>query len=272
MSKIVVAGAAGRMGRMIISAARGHDNCSITGAFERPDSPAVGQDAGILAGIGEIGVSVTDDAASALEGADVMIDFTIPEAAAEHAVMCAEAGIGMVIGTTGLDPDQKEVITESSLRVPVVFSPNMSVGVNLTFKVIEEVARILGWDYDVEIVEAHHRMKKDAPSGTAVRMLEILSEIRDLEKDKTAVYGRRGMVGPRPSEEIGVHAVRGGDIVGDHTVIFAGPGERIEIVHRAQSRETFARGAVRAALWVSGKEPGMYDMADVLGLKKSGIA
>jgi 4-hydroxy-tetrahydrodipicolinate reductase len=253
------------MGRMIIAAASRYESCRITGAFERPDSPLTGQDAGVLAGIGPLGVPVSGDAAPLLAQADVMVDFTHPGAALRHAELCAGAGVGMVVGTTGLDDRQRELLARAASLIPIVFSPNMSIGVNVAFRIIRQVALALGSDYDVEIVEAHHSLKKDAPSGTAARMLEILTEAKEFPPE-AAIHGRRGMVGERPLAEIGVHAVRAGDIVGDHTVLFAGPGERLEITHRAHSRETFARGAVRAALWVAGRKPGLYDMADVLGL------
>ncbi len=267
MTRLVIAGAAGRMGRMIVAACAGHEDARVTGALERRGNPAIGQDAGLLAGLGPSGVKVAADVDAALKDADVLIDFTSPEAAAEHAAVCAARGAAMVVGTTGLDETQKAALAKAAKKVPVVFSPNMSVGVNLLFKVLEDMARVLGPGYDVEIVEAHHNRKKDAPSGTAARMLEVVARGLDLDPGAAAVYGRRGNVGARPEGEIGIHAVRAGDIVGDHTVLFAGPAERIEVVHRAHSRETFARGAVRAALWIKGKAPGLYDMADVLGLR-----
>jgi 4-hydroxy-tetrahydrodipicolinate reductase len=257
VTRLVVAGAAGRMGRMIVAAAAGTEGCVVAGAFDRPGNPSVGQDAGLLAGVRRLDVPVADGPVGLIEKADVLVDFTAP----------AVAGVAVVIGTTGLSDEQKGNVGEASGRVPIVFSPNMSVGVNLTFKIIEEVARVLGASYDIEIVEAHHRLKKDSPSGTAARMLEVLAGARGLDPATAAVHGREGMVGERPLGQIGVHAVRGGDIVGDHTVLFAGPGERIEITHRAHSRETFARGAVRAALWLKGRAPGLYDMGDVLGLR-----
>jgi len=267
MIGIVVTGAAGRMGMMITAAAAADERVEISGALEKDGHQSVGQDVGLLAGLGEIGVPIATDPGPVLKEGRVMIDFTSPEATIRNATLCADAGLGMVIGTTGLDMEQKELIGEAARRIPVVFAPNMSVGVNLTFKIIGEIAGILGEDYDIEIVETHHRMKKDSPSGTAVRMLEILAGERGLDADDAARYGRQGMVGPRTPEEIGVFAVRGGNIVGEHTVIFAGVEERLEVTHRAHSRATFARGAVRAAAWVAGRESGLYDMADVLGLR-----
>ncbi len=267
MVRIIVAGAGGHMGRMILAVASNVQDCRVTGAFERAGNPAVGQDSGLLAGTGENGIPVTDNPAALLADADVVIDFTAPEAAVRHGALCSGAGVALVIGTTGLDAGQRREIERVAVSVPVVLSPNMSVGVNLSYRLLREAARVLGPDYDIEIIEAHHNRKKDAPSGTAARMLDVLAEARELDPGQAGIYGRRGLVGARPATEIGVHAVRAGDIVGDHTVLFAGPGERIEITHRAHSRETFARGALRAALWVSGRRPGLYDMADVLGLE-----
>jgi 4-hydroxy-tetrahydrodipicolinate reductase len=267
MIDIIVTGAAGRMGMMITAAAAADERIEITGALERDGHPSEGLDIGLLTGLGEIGVPLVTDPGPILQDGRVMIDFTSPGATVRNAALCAEAGLAMVIGTTGLDSGQQDLIRDASRKVPVVFAPNMSVGVNLTFKIIGEIAGILGEDYDLEIVEAHHRKKKDSPSGTAVRMLEILAHERGLDAAEAARYGRQGMLGPRTGEEIGVFSVRGGDIVGEHTVIFAGADERVEVTHRAHSRATFARGAVRASVWVAGKEPGLYDMADVLGLK-----
>jgi 4-hydroxy-tetrahydrodipicolinate reductase len=267
MVRIALAGAAGRMGRMVTAAAAGCKDCRITGAFDRSDSPAGGQDVGLLAGVAALGVKVSGDPGALLGEADVLIDFTQPDSTVGHASLCARRKVALVIGTTGLSEAQRGEVAKAAEAVPIVLSPNMSVGVNVTFKIIEEVARILGGQYDIEIVEAHHRLKKDSPSGTAARMLEILARARNLAAAEAGVYGRKGLVGPRPAGEIGVHAVRGGDIVGDHTVLFAGPGERIEITHRSASRANYAQGALRAARFLESRPGGLFDMNDVLGLK-----
>jgi len=266
MVKAVVSGAAGRMGSRIITLIKGSEAVSLHGALEFAGFFGLGSDIGEITGLGRLGVTVTADVASALEGADVLIDFTKPEASLELGKKASEMGVALVIGTTGLNTEQIEKVQGFSTRVPCVFAPNMSVGVNLLLGVLANVARVLGDEYDVEIVEAHHRMKKDAPSGTAVKMAEVLAEALNRDLKQVGVYGRQGMVGERPAQEIGIHTVRGGDIVGEHTVLFAGIGERIEITHRASSRDTFAKGAVRAAAWVAAQKPGLYSMKDVLGL------
>ncbi|HKJ72469.1 MAG TPA: 4-hydroxy-tetrahydrodipicolinate reductase, partial [Gammaproteobacteria bacterium] len=227
----------------------------------------VGRDAGELAGTGPLGVAVSDDLADVLGGADAVIDFTLPEATTRYAQQCAEAGVALVVGTTGFDAEQKAILDDASGHIPVVVAPNMSIGVNLTFKVLGMVARALGDDYDVEIIEAHHRNKVDAPSGTALRMGEVVADALGRSLDANAVYGREGRTGVRERETIGFETIRAGDIVGEHTVLFAGAGERVEIGHKATSRMTFASGAVRAARWVAGQAPGQYDMQDVLGLR-----
>ncbi len=258
MVKVAVTGAAGRMGRTILSVCSEDPEVEVVGAVEAPGSPAVGSQVA--------GVTVTDSMEEAFSQAQVVIDFTVPEATVKALEVCRERGIAMVIGTTGLSPQQKEEVEEASRTIPIVFSPNMSVGVNLLFRLAQQVAKVLGEDYDVEIVEVHHRFKKDAPSGTALRLAEVIAEALGRDLDQCMTTGRRGNVGERNPKEIGVFAVRAGDVVGEHTVIFGGLGERIELVHRAHSRETFARGAVRAAKWVADKGPGLYTMWDVLGL------
>jgi 4-hydroxy-tetrahydrodipicolinate reductase len=264
MIDLVVAGAAGRMGGRLVALARQAPDLRVVGAFERPGHPAIGQDAGELAGAGRLGVPVTADPAPLLQSGRVLVEFTAPEATLEHLRLAAAGGAGAVIGTTGLAPAQVDEVRRLAGRVPVLLSPNMSVGVNLAFQVLALMARALGDDYDVEIVEIHHRMKKDAPSGTAARMAEVVAEALGRDLAAVGVYGRHGLVGERPPKEIGVHALRGGDVVGEHTVVFSAPGERLELTHRAHSRDTFAQGALRAARFVAGARPGLYAMADVL--------
>ena len=267
MPGVAVCGAMGRMGRAILAVLKERPyGLVLAGAVEAPGHPLLGQDAFEAAGAGKAGVPVTDDLAAALAGADVAIDFTGPEGSARNAETAAAGGKAIVIGSTGLSPGQSARILAAASRIAVVQSPNMSVGVNLMFKVAADVARVLGEEYDVEIVETHHRFKKDAPSGTAVKLADAVAAALGRNMEEVGMYGRRGMVGERPRKEIGVFAVRAGDVVGEHTLVFGGIGERLEITHRAHSRDTFARGAVRAAAWVSGKPAGLYDMAAVLGI------
>ncbi len=268
MARIMVSGAAGRMGRRIISVIHEHEQATLAGALEYAGNPLVGQDAGEVAGVGSLGVAIVG-AADRLPFADsdVLIEFTTPAATLVNLEMAARHRVPMVIGTTGMTVEEREQVRGFASRMPVVLAPNMSVGVNVLFKIVAEVAGILGDDYDVEILEAHHRLKKDAPSGTAVRLGEIVAAALDRDYREVAVFERQGFTGERTREEIGMQTLRAGDIVGDHLVLFGGLGERLEIVHRAHSRDTFARGALRAALWVTGREPGLYDMQDVLGLK-----
>ena len=267
MVKVIVAGAAGRMGALLVKAVHQSSKLELAGAFERPDHPLVGQDVGPGAGLGELGIRLAGSLDEILANGQVIIDFTQPEASLRNMAQAAEAGLAMVVGTTGFTAEQQDRIRELSGRMRLLAAPNMSVGVNLLFKVVGDVARILGQGYDLEIVEAHHRLKKDAPSGTAVRLADILAEATGRKMSECGVYGRQGMVGQRTDDEIAVLAVRAGDIVGEHTVLFGGIGERIEITHRAHSRETFAQGAVRAAAWLAEQKPGLYDMQDVLGLR-----
>jgi 4-hydroxy-tetrahydrodipicolinate reductase len=266
MPGVVVCGAMGRMGRAILAVlGGGAHGLSLSGAVEVKGHPMLGRDAFEAAGAGAAGVPVTDDFEKAIAGADVAIDFTGADSSADHAVRAAAAGKPIVIGSTGLGPAHMDRIRDAGRSVAVVQSPNMSVGVNLMFRVASDVARILGDDYDVEIVETHHRFKKDAPSGTAVRLADTVAAALGRKMEDAGVYGRRGMTGERTRKEIGVFALRAGDVVGEHTLVFGGIGERFEITHRAHSRDTFARGAVRAAAWILGRPPGLYDMADVLG-------
>jgi 4-hydroxy-tetrahydrodipicolinate reductase len=264
--ELVVAGAAGRMGGRIVALARDAGDFRVTGAFERPGHPAVGQDAGEVAGGGRLGVPIAADPEPLLATGRVLVEFTAPEPTLEHLRLAAARGAGAVVGTTGLQTAQVDEIRGLAGRVPIMLSPNMSVGVNLALRVLTTMARALGDDYDVEITEIHHRMKKDAPSGTAAKMAEVIAEALGRRIEDAGVYGRHGLVGERTTKEIGVHALRGGDIVGEHTVVFSTIGERLELTHRAHSRDTFAQGALRAARFVAAARPGLYSMHDVLGL------
>lgn len=266
MTRVAISGAAGRMGKTLIASVSGTDDLQVTAALEHAGNAAVGIDAGVLAGVGSIDVPVVDALDAIIDTFDVMIDFSIPSATVAHAEGCAAAGKGMVIGTTGLSAGELETIDSCARVIPIMMAPNMSVGVNAAFKLIEMAAQILGDEVDVEVFEAHHRHKIDAPSGTAVRMVEILARTLDRDLDNDAVYGREGETGARERRTIGFHSLRGGDIVGDHTVTFAGTGERIEITHRAGSRENFAAGALRGVRFVASRDPGLYGMDDVLGL------
>lgn len=266
MVKAIVAGAGGRMGGRIISMIHGTEGIELAGAFERPDSDAVGRDAGEVAGVGTIGVPIADFLDKVIDSGDVIIDFTFHEATVKHARKAAEKGKAMVIGTTGFSSEEYDRIEQLASSFPCVLAPNMSVGVNLLYKLLETAAKVLGDDYDVEIVEAHHRMKKDAPSGTALQLGRVVASTLGRDFDKVAVYERHGLIGERSSQEIGIQTVRAGDIVGEHTVLFGGIGERVEITHKASSRDTFAKGAVRAAIWVADRPAGFYNMQDVLGL------
>jgi len=267
MIKVAVTGAAGRMGGRIISAIKDADGMQLAGASERPDHGCVGMDAGSVAGCGQLGVNISASLEEALAASDVLIDFTFPEVTLKNLAVAARLKKAVVIGSTGFTPTQRDEVKAFAKKIPIVLAPNMSVGVNLCFKLLKDVAATLGDDFDVEIVELHHNKKKDSPSGTAVRMGEVVAEALGRDYNSVANYHRQGMCGERSKEEIGMQTVRGGDIVGEHTVYFIGQGERIEISHRAMSRDMFARGAVRAAGWLGGKKAGFYDMQDVLGLK-----
>jgi 4-hydroxy-tetrahydrodipicolinate reductase len=265
--QVAVLGAAGKMGRAVARVLADEPGGVLAVAVDRPGAVELGQDIGVLAGLAPAGVMVRAELPGPGEAA-VWIDFSAATAAATHAQAAADAGAGLVLGTTGLHAGDRERIGHAARRVPVVLSPNMSVGINLLLRLVSEAARALGPGYDIEIVETHHRQKRDAPSGTALRLAEAVAEATGRDLDKTARYARQGDVGPRTPQEIGLQTLRGGDVVGDHTVFFLGLGERIEITHRASSRETFARGAVRAALWLAGRTPGLHDMRDVLALSK----
>lgn len=267
MIHVAIAGAAGRMGRNLLDACRLFENIACTVALEHPDSPHIGADAGEIAGIGRLNVPINADLAALTDRFDVLIDFTRPKATSAHLAVCRAAGKAMVIGTTGLSAEQKAAIRLAAQHIPIVFAPNMSVGVNLCFKLLETAARVLGDGVDIEIIEAHHRHKVDAPSGTALAMGQVIAGALNRDLEQCAVYGRQGVTGERDRNAIGFAVVRAGDIVGEHTVLFADVGERIEITHRASSRMTFAKGAVRAAAWLAGRDPGLFDMQDVLGLR-----
>jgi 4-hydroxy-tetrahydrodipicolinate reductase len=267
MINVIVAGAAGRMGSRLIALAKESSALALAGAIEGKGHPALGLDAGETAGVGKMGVLITNDLLGQLDRAEVVIDFSAPEATLGHLRAVAERRRAMVIGTTGFDAAQLDELKSLTRQVPCVFSPNMSVGVNLIYKVISEMARTLGDEYDIEVIEAHHRLKKDAPSGTALKIAEVLARATNRDLNQVGVYARKGLIGERKKQEIGIQTIRAGDIVGDHTILFGGMGERIEVTHRASSRDTFARGALRAASWVVRQPPGLYDMMDVLSLK-----
>ena len=267
MTRVAIAGAAGRMGRNLITACHQHPELVVTVATERSGGSLLGVDAGELAGVGTIGVALVDDLASVADQFDVLIDFTSIEATLNHLEVCRANGRSMVIGTTGFGDDQKQQIADAAKECSVVFAPNMSVGVNLCLKLLDMAARVMGDDVDIEVVEAHHRHKVDAPSGTALRMGEVVADALGRDLKECAVYGREGQTGERDRKTIGFETIRAGDIVGEHTVMFADIGERVEITHKASSRMTFANGAARAAAWLAGKTTGLYDMQDVLGLK-----
>lgn len=267
MLRIAVAGAAGRMGKTLLQAIQQTDGLKLCVASEHAQSPVIGRDAGELAGIGANGVGIIADLARVTEAFDVLIDFTRPEASIANLEVCRRSGRSAVIGTTGLSQEQRQAILEAGRQIPVVFAPNMSVGVNLCFRLLQIAAQVMGEEADIEIIEAHHRHKADAPSGTALRMGEVVAKALGRDLASCAVYGRQGLTGERDRRAIGFATIRAGDVVGEHSVWFATEGERVEISHKASSRMTFARGAVRAALWLQGREPGCYDMQDVLGLR-----
>jgi 4-hydroxy-tetrahydrodipicolinate reductase len=267
MRRIAVMGAAGRMGKTLIEAVQQAPGAGLTAAIDRPDSTLVGADAGELAALGRIGVPLSGDLDRVVEEFDVLIDFTHPTVTLKNLAFCRKHGKAMIIGTTGFSVEEKQLLAEAGKDIPIVFAANFSVGVNLCLKLLDTAARVLGDDVDIEITEAHHRHKVDSPSGTAVRMGEVIADALGRDLKKVAVYGREGQTGARERETIGFATVRAGDIVGDHTVLFAADGERVEITHKASSRMTFAKGAVRAALWLDGREPGLYDMQDVLDLR-----
>ncbi len=265
MINIAITGASGRMGRTLVEACLAADGVNLSVATERPESSLIGTDVGELAGVGALGVPVS--ASLKMAEFDVAIDFTRPEATLSHLSLCRQKGVPMVIGTTGFSAEERLQLTEAAQDIAIVFAPNFSVGVNLSFRLLEMAARVLGDDVDIEVIEAHHRHKVDAPSGTALKMGEVIATTLGRNLEDCAVYGRQGHTGPRDRKTIGFETIRAGDIVGEHTVMFAAEGERVEITHKASSRMTFAGGAVRAARWVAEMPHGLYDMQDVLGLK-----
>jgi 4-hydroxy-tetrahydrodipicolinate reductase len=265
MIKAAVTGAAGRMGRSVVTAAVQSQDIKVTAAFERSDSNVVGVDAGELAGVGRLGVPVSTTVSDG--DFEVLIDFSYPDATLDYVDYCRQARKCMVIGTTGFDNLQQERIADAASDMAIVLAPNMSVGVNLCFRLLAIAARTLGDSVDIEVIEAHHRHKKDAPSGTAIRMGEVLASALGRDLQECAVYGREGITGERPREQIGFLTMRAGEIVGEHTVLFADDSERVEISHRAQSRMTFANGALRAARWLRNQDKGLFDMQDVLDLR-----
>jgi len=265
--RVAVIGAAGRMGRAHVQAVQETEGMVLAAAIERAGSTLVGADVGELAGLGKLGVSIVDSLDAVKDQFDVLIDFTAPGATIANAHFCAEHGKKMAIGTTGLTDEQKHLLAEYAEKTAIVFAPNMSVGVNLCFKLLEVASKVLGDDVDIEIIEAHHRHKVDAPSGTALRMGEVVADALGRDLKEVAVYGREGYTGPRDRKTIGFETIRAGDIVGEHTVMFCADGERVEITHKATSRMNFARGAVRACLWLKDRSTGLFDMQDVLGLR-----
>jgi 4-hydroxy-tetrahydrodipicolinate reductase len=262
---VIVAGAAGRMGSRVVACLREAPELRLVGALEATGHPAAGRDAGEVAGVGAMGVPIASDSAI-IDRGRVLIEFSAPEPTLEHLRRAAATGAGAVIGTTGFTPPQREEIAGLAQRTAIMLSPNMSVGVTLALQVLATMARALGDDYDVEVTEIHHRFKKDAPSGTALRMAEVVAEALGRDLATVGVYGRQGVPGERTTKEIGVFSLRSGDVVGEHTVSFGTLGERLELTHRAHNRDTFARGALRAARWIAGRPPGLYSMQDVLGL------
>ena len=267
MMKIAIAGATGRMGRMLIETVLNSADAQLVGALEHNSCPQLGEDAGSFLGK-KTGVIISSDVAAVLANAEFLIDFTRPEGTMAHLAVAEKTGTKMIIGTTGLTSEQIENLKKASSRLAIVFAPNMSVGVNATFKLLEIAAKMLNEGYDIEIVEAHHRHKVDAPSGTALKMGEVIAEALGEKLDDVAVYAREGHTGERKPGSIGFATIRGGDIVGDHTVLFAGDGERIEISHKSSSRQSYAQGSLRAARFLQNQTSGLYDMQDVLGLRK----
>jgi 4-hydroxy-tetrahydrodipicolinate reductase len=270
MLKTIVAGASGRMGKRIIQMVLQDPEIALAGAFEEPHHPHVGKDVGQEAGLGEIGVKIAGSLSEVIENGDVLVDFTVPDATLEHMRLASSRGLAMVIGTTGLSQQALKEIQRLAKGIKCVLAPNMSVGVNVMFKIARDMARIIGNDYDMEILEVHHNKKKDAPSGTAIRLAQILADTMGRDLERVGVYERKGMIGERPENEIGIQSLRAGDITGEHTVMFGGIGERLELTHRAHNRDNFARGALRAARWVVNQPNGIYDMQDVLGLRERG--
>lgn len=265
--RVVITGVTGRMGQVLVAAVRAADDLKLVGGTAREGREEVGLDAGLVSGAGPMQAPVRASLAEALQpGADVVVDFTNADVSLENARICAEKGVPLVLGSTGFSAGARAEIAGRAQQIPIVMAPNMSVGVNVLFRVANDVARILGDDYDVEIFEAHHRLKKDAPSGTALRLVEGVADALGLDPELDVINAREGNTGERPRRKIGMQVIRGGDVVGEHTVLFLGQGERVELTHKASSRANFAAGALRAARWIVGQKPGLYDMLDVLGL------
>ena len=265
--KVAVCGALGRMGQKVIQAVSNRQAMLLAGAAERPDHPLTGQNISYLPGLTGLDIRLAASLSDAANGAAVYIDFTSIESSLAYLREAVDLKIGAVIGTTGFSVEQQKELAKAAERIPVLWAPNMSTGVNVMYKIAAAMTKMLGRDFDIEIIEAHHRLKKDAPSGTAVKLHDTVAKARGLAPEASLITGRNGLVGERTAEEIGVLAVRGGDIVGDHTVIFAGPGERLELVHRAHTRDTFAEGAVRVAAWLAGRGPGLYSIDDTLAVE-----
>ncbi len=268
MMQVAITGVTGRMGKSLVKAAFENENIDCVAAVARPGSPLFGQDAGVTAGLDPIDVKISAQLQACIDSAQVVVDFTLPESSMENLAICEQAGKSIVIGTTGFSAKQRKQIELSSQNIPIVLAPNMSVGVNLSFKLLEIASKVLGDQVDIEIIEAHHRHKLDAPSGTALRMGEVIAETLGRDLDTQAVWARHGRMDERNKSDIGFSVIRAGDIVGEHTAMFADDGERLEITHKASSRMTFATGAMRAALWLASKPAGLYDMQDVLGLRE----
>ncbi len=267
MIKVAIVGAAGRMGQALVRCSKLVTGMQVVAAVDTATCPLCGKDSGLIAGIGENGITITHDLTAAVKAADILIDFSFHENVPVTVALAIQHKKGVVIGTTGLNPMERAAVDEAAKVIPIVWAPNMSVGVNLLFSLVEQAAKALGLDYDVEITEAHHKFKKDAPSGTALRLGEKVAQGRNQNFRDVTVFGREGLGGERPRGEIGIHAIRAADIVGEHTVLFATEGERVELTHRATSRDALAKGALQASLWLAGKKPGLYDMQDVLGLR-----
>lgn len=264
MIHVVVNGACGRMGRLIIQGVSQQNDMQLVGATEFATHPEIGTDVGVVAGIGELGIAITSDLNEIIANADVVIEFSTPEASLEHLKQVVDADKAMVLATTGFNTDELAEVHQLASKIKCVMAPNMSLGVNVMIQALELVAKALGDDYDIEIIEAHHNHKADSPSGTALRLAETVAAAVGRDLDEVGVYGRHGIIGPRPEKQIGIHAIRGGDIAGDHTVMFATEGETLSVVHRAHSPEAFAKGAIRAARWVVNAPRGLHDVSEVL--------
>ncbi|MBI3326986.1 MAG: 4-hydroxy-tetrahydrodipicolinate reductase [Nitrospinae bacterium] len=265
--RVAIAGAGGKMGGRLVHLVKESGDLEVMGGLERPGHPAIGRDLGEVVGLGTLGVPLLADLHALVAKLDLLFEFTAPEGSLDHVRVMAEHHKPMVLGTTGFSKAQLDEVRSLAQRMPLFMAPNMSLGINVMYRLIAEAARLLGADFDVEIVETHHRYKVDAPSGTAVRMAEVLAGALGRDAEKVGVYGRKGIVGQRTEDEIGILSLRAGDITGDHSVLFGGIGERLELVHRSQSRDSFGRGALRAARWIVQQPPGLYDMQDLLGLK-----